>query len=203
MRLAARLLLFVVGLHACSGLALSGLAVTRRTALEAACAAALFRQRAAWADDEDKNFEDEIPDPGRPVPKRKQSAAAAPKDLKPADGKVAALQILAARQKLDSVDTLVAAKDFAALRSLLDSAPLSTFEANALVLVQSKALDPQDVKAIGTIKRYGVGADVIIMLGGLGAAAQNSDASEALSYLSKAKASLDEILVICKGNKLV
>ena len=41
------------------------------------------------------------------------------------------------------------------------------------------------------------------MLGGLSEAARKSDASGAKSYLDKAKASLDEILVICKGNKLV
>ena len=188
--------------------------LTRRQALSRAAAAAFLlplRPAAAVSldDDDDVDADDEIPDvrSGRPAPKKaKEGGAATPgfnKNLSPADGKQAAVQILEARRALDSADKLVSAGDFAALQGLLAAAPVSTFEDNALVLVQSKALGLDDIKQIGTIKRYGVGADVIIMLGGLSAAAGNADAGNAKSCLAKAKASLDEILVICKGNRLV
>ena len=205
------LLLFV---HACAGLKLPTGVFGRRTAIQAAsglCASnVLLGRPPAFAaalddDDDDGSDEDFIPDPGRAVPKKKAKTDAAPigKDLSPADGKAAAAQILAARRQLDSVDGLLKAGDFAAVKSLLSTAPVSTFEQNALVLVQSKALGPDDVKAIGTIKRYGAGADAIIMLGGLGAAAGKKDAGEAASYAEKAKASFDEIIAICKGAKIV
>ena len=141
------------------------------------------------------------------MPKKSKPGAAGSasfnKNLTPADGKNAAVQILAARTKLDAADKLVSAGDWKALKSLMDSAPVSSFEENALVLVQSKALGLDDVKQIGTIKRYGVGADVIIMLGGLEKAVGDKNAANAKSFLDKAKASLDEIVTICKSNKLV
>ena len=190
--------------------------LTRRQALSrgvpAAAAAFLLPLRPAAAvslDDDDVDADDEIPDvrSGRPAPKKaKEGGAATPafnKNLTPADGKQAAVQILAARRALDSADKLVSAGDFAALQSLLSAAPVSAFEDNALVLVQSKALGLDDVKQIGTIKRYGVGADVIIMLGGLEKAVDDKNAANAKSFLDKAKASLDEIVTICKANKLV
>ena len=194
--------------------------LTRRQALlrgvpAAAAAFKLLPVRPAAAasldDDDDDDDDDEIPDvrPGRPAPKKvKEGGAAAGtpafnKNLTPADGKRAALQILAAREALDPADELVSAGDFAALRSLLSAAPVSAFEDNALVLVQSKALGLDDVKQIGTIKRFGAGADVIIMLGGLEKAVGDKNASNAKSFLGKAKGSLDEILSICKANKLV
>ena len=190
--------------------------LTRRQALSrgvpAAAAAFLLPLRPAAAvslDDDDVDADDEIPDvrSGRPAPKKaKEGGAATPafnKNLTPADGKQAAVQILAARRALDSADKLVSAGDFAALQGLLSAAPVSTFEDNALVLVQSKALGLDDVKQIGTIKRYGVGADVIIMLGGLEKAVGDKNAANAKSFLDKAKASLDEIVTICKANKLV
>ena len=190
--------------------------LTRRQALSrgvpAAAAAFLLPLRPAAAvslDDDDVDADDEIPDvrSGRPAPKKaKEGGAATPafnKNLTPADGKQAAVQILAARRALDSADKLVSAGDFAALQGLLSAAPVSSFEDNALVLVQSKALGLDDVKQIGTIKRYGVGADVIIMLGGLEKAVGDKNAANAKSFLDKAKASLDEIVTICKANKLV
>ena len=193
---------------------LNGLPLTRRQALlrgvPAAAALQLLPVRPAVSLDDDDD-DDEIPDvrSGRPAPKKAKegsTAAGTPsfnKNLTPADGKQAAMQILAARQALDSADELVSASDFAALRNLLSAAPVSAFEDNALVLVQSKALGLDDVKQIGTIKRFGAGADVIIMLGGLEKAVSDKNAVNAKSYLGKTKGSLDEILSICKANKLV
>ena len=60
----------------------------------------------------------------------------------------------------------------------------------------------QDKKAIGTIRRYGVGADVLIMLGGLNEAVRDDDARAAKSYLAKSKASLDEVISIARGSGL-
>ena len=192
--------------------------LTRRQALlrgVPAAAAALqllpASPAAAVSLDDDDDDDDEIPDvrSGRPAPKKAKEGGAAAgtpafyKNLTPADGKQAAMQILAARQALDSADELVSAGDFVALRSLLSAAPVSAFEDNALVLVQSKALGLDDVKQIGTIKRFGAGADVIIMLGGMEKAVGDKNAVNAKSFLGKAKGSLDEILSICKANKLV
>ena len=192
--------------------------LTRRQALlrgVPAAAAALqllpASPAAAVSLDDDDDDDDEIPDvrSGRPAPKKAKEGGAAAgtpafnKNLTPADGKQAAMQILAARQALDSADELVSAGDFVALRSLLSAAPVSAFEDNALVLVQSKALGLDDIKQIGTIKRYGAGADVIIMLGGLEKAVGDKNAANTKSFLDKAKASLDEIVTICKANKLV
>ena len=206
------MLLFAL-LNACLGLVVHDGHTGRREVLRAMfmSTALLLPVRPVAAislDDADDDDADEIPNPGRPAPKKTKSSSAVStpsfnKNLSPADGKKAAVQILAARRALDSADTLVSASDFAALQNLLSAAPVSAFEENALVLVQSKAFGLDDVKQIGTIKRYGVGADVIIMLGGLGTAAINSDAGNAKSYLAKAKESLDEILVICKANRLV
>lgn len=60
---------------------------------------------------------------------------------------------------------------------------------------------PAPSQTIGTIRRYGVGADVQIMLGGLANAATDKDAEAAQSFTTKATAALDEILIITKGYK--
>ncbi|KAL1520201.1 hypothetical protein AB1Y20_023671 [Prymnesium parvum] len=162
---------------------------------------------ASVAEDEgDESPPDEIPDLGRARPKPRKGGAPGGQSLgtlTAEDGKKAAAELLAARQKLESLDTLVQTSDFASLLEALMSPPLSTFERSALTLVQSRVLDPEDVKAIGTIKRFGVGADVIIMLNGLQDAAKSADRVGARSFLGKAKASLDEIIVICQGNKVL
>ena len=44
---------------------------------------------------------------------------------------------------------------------------MNNYESNAQALLESKRLDAESKKDIGTIRRYGVGADVIIMYGGL------------------------------------
>ena len=86
--------------------------------------------------------------------------------------------------------------------TLLKQPPFSSFKQSALVLVNSKVLSMEDIKAIGTEKRFGVGADVIIMLGGLADATERSDRGAGLDYASKAAASLDEIIAIGRSNGL-
>tara|TARA_B110001452_G_scaffold252939_1_gene243179 strand:- start:508 stop:1146 length:639 start_codon:yes stop_codon:yes gene_type:complete len=156
--------------------------------------------QAIASEDEDDN--DEIPDvrSGRPAPTPKKSEQAKKKDYTPEDGRTAFKDIVASRKVLDKADALLASKDYASISALLDAAPVSSFGDNALILLNSKAIkDPDAIKQIGTIKRYGVGADVSIMLGGLSEAARGSDAAGAKSYLDKAKSSLDELIIIGKG----
>ena len=49
---------------------------------------------------------------------------------------------------------------------LFGGAEFADFEQIATVLVRSEALSQEDKVALGTIKRYGIVADAIIMLGG-------------------------------------
>ena len=61
--------------------------------------------------------------------------------------------------------------------------------ANSLsTLVQSPVLSASDKKAIGSPRTYGLGADVVIMIGG-------GDKTKAIE-------ALDEILVVCKSSGL-
>ena len=114
-------------------------------------------------------------------------------------GKAAFAEIVMARKILDQLSASVGKGDFSAVSASLASAPFSTMEANLLVLVQSPLLGPEEKKAIGTIKRYGVGADVLIMLGGLNSA---RDGASIKSYLSKASEAIDEVLLVCKSGGL-
>lgn len=54
----------------------------------------------------------------------------------------------------------------------------------------------------GTIKRYGIGADVLIMLGGLNEAVTGADATKAKSFTQKSKDALDEVIAVCKDSGL-
>ena len=84
----------------------------------------------------------------------------------------------------------------------LQAPPLVAFEENATIIVQAPVLTVEDKKAIGTIRRYGVAADVIIMVGGLGEALDNGDVRQAKSFLAKAKGSLDEVIGVARGGGL-
>lgn len=107
--------------------------------------------------------------------------------------------IVACRSGLGQIENLVRSGEFGSAASLLGQPPFSSFKQNALVLVNSKVLAPEDIKAIGTEKRFGVGADALIMIGGLSEATERSDMTGALDYAQKAKASIDEIIAIGKG----
>jgi hypothetical protein len=107
--------------------------------------------------------------------------------------------IVACRSGLGQIENLVRSGEFSSAASLLGQPPFSSFKQNALVLVNSKVLTPEDIKAIGTEKRFGVGADALIMIGGLSEATERSDRNSALDYAEKAKASIDEIIAIGRG----
>ena len=129
-------------------------------------------------------------------------AHAAAKKSSATDGVAAFAGIVEARKVLDKVETLVKGDKYDDAKELLESGSVAAFESNAMALVASPALAAEDKKAIGTIRRYGVGADVLIMLGGLKEAVRDDDARAAKSYLAKSKASLDEVISIAKGSGL-
>ena len=81
---------------------------------------------------------------------------------------------------------------------------INNYEENANVLLSSKQLDAESKKEIGTIRRYGVGADVIIMYGGV--KVEIDEDNDAPNYDTVSKSlqrtiqSLDEVITICRGN---
>ena len=130
------------------------------------------------------------------------SAAATVKKYSADDAKKAIGEIREARKTLDGLDALLAKGDFDAAATALDARAVSAFEENATIIINAPVLAAEDKKAIGTIRRYGVAADVMIMTGGLKEALRDEDARGAKSYLSKAKGSLDEVISIAKGGGL-
>ena len=93
-------------------------------------------------------------------------------------------------------------RDLEKAAAALQAPPLVAFEDNATIIVQAPVLTVEDKKAIGTIRRYGVAADVIIMTGGLSEALDNGDVRQAKSFLAKAKGSLDEVIGVARGGGL-
>ena len=113
--------------------------------------------------------------------------------------------IVSARNELvKAAQTYLPKGDYVGLRDYLDSDAryLADYESNASALLSSNRLDSESKKAIGTIRTYGVGADVIIMLGGLQAALQDDppSASDAQKYLVRTLDSLTEVIAICRNN---
>ena len=103
-----------------------------------------------------------------------------------ADASKAFAELKAARAALDAVDKPLAGGDLEKAAAALQAPPLVAFEDNATIIVQAPVLTAEDKKAIGTIRSYGVAADVIIMTGGLSEALDNGDVRQAKSFLAKA-----------------
>jgi hypothetical protein len=95
-------------------------------------------------------------------------------------------------------------KDFDAMKEFTESSAsnMNNYEDNANCLLASKQLDAESKKEIGTIRRYGVGADVIIMWGGLKAELEEEEPSfvAVKKSLQRSMDSLDEVIAICKSN---
>ena len=115
--------------------------------------------------------------------------------------------LVKARKELQTVgETYLPKRDWEGLRTYLeqDAVNLNAYEANAGALLESKRLDAESKKDIGTIRRYGVGADVIIMYGGLKNEVdeenENPNGSEIAKYLRRTADSLDEVIAICRSN---
>jgi len=124
--------------------------------------------------------------------------------IKPDDAFAA---LLKGRDELSVADQKYLSKrDYDGLRSYLneEATNINNYETNAGVLLESKRLDAESKKDIGTIRRYGVGADVIIMYGGLKGEIdeenENPNYSEAAKYLKRTMDSLDEVIAICRSN---
>lgn len=176
-----------------------------RAAVGAAAVAINPQRSLAILDDDDEddfNQNDEIPDvrTGRPKAKR-ADAEPLPKVKDAAAGKLAFYEIVSARKMLDGLSTSLSKGDSSSVAKELSAAPFSTLEANLQILVQSPLLDADGKKQIGTIKRYGSGADVLIMVGGLTAAVANGSTDDK-GYLLKATNALDDVLLTCKGSGL-
>ena len=74
------------------------------------------------------------------------------------------------KQALDatkSMAVLASEKKYNEISALFDTKPFKEFENACTLLTRSEQLSAEDRKALGTIKRYGVVADAIIMLGGI------------------------------------
>jgi hypothetical protein len=108
----------------------------------------------------------------------------------------------AQRELVTAAKTYLPTRDFEGMRSYLneDAVNMNAFETNASALLASKRLDAESKKEIGTIRRYGVGADVIIMYGGLKAAVEQESAGETQAYLKRTLDSLSEVILICRSN---
>mmetsp|Transcript_9374 Transcript_9374/g.14148 ORF Transcript_9374/g.14148 Transcript_9374/m.14148 type:complete len:209 (-) Transcript_9374:62-688(-) len=110
-----------------------------------------------------------------------------------------------AREELQTSKEFLAKNDLEGLREFLSDASLNInrYEENAGALLASKQLDAESKKAIGTIRTYGAGADVIICLGGLKAELEDEDGVNSNSVgksLRRAMDSLDEVISICRSN---
>jgi len=129
-------------------------------------------------------------------------AHAAQKKYSARDAQDAIAAIRNARISLNDLDAPIAKGDFEGAAATLAASPIGDFERDATIIIQAPVLAAEDKKAIGTIRRYGVAADVIIMSGGLREALDNFDGRGAASYLRKTKGSLDEVLAIARDGGL-
>ena len=115
--------------------------------------------------------------------------------------------ILGREELITVAKKYLAKRDLEGMRDYLEdvSRQINQYETNAQVLLSSKRLDVESKKAIGTIRRYGVGADVMIMYGGLRAELDDTESAnfnEVQKYLVKTLDSLEEVIVICRSNGL-
>lgn len=177
------------------------LVLTRRALLP--LAAAGFAAP-ALADEEDE--EDELASlvgSASGVKKRtKPGEAEAAKKYSAADVSYAYADVVAARQGMGTIDSLLRASDVASVAPLLGRPPFSSFKANAQALTRGPTLGPDEKKQIGNEKRFGLAADVLIMLGGLQDAVDSGDAAKAKGFAAKAAAALDEVIAVCKAGGL-
>ncbi|GFH55858.1 hypothetical protein CTEN210_12334 [Chaetoceros tenuissimus] len=112
--------------------------------------------------------------------------------------------LITARNELKEAKYLIASQDIEGLKEYLSDASLkiNNYEENAGALLASKNLDAESKKAIGTIRTYGVGADVVIMYGGLKGELdeENPNMNNLFKSAERAWESLNEVIAICKSN---
>lgn len=103
--------------------------------------------------------------------------------------------------------TFISKQDAEGLREYLneEAININNYEINSGALLASKRLDAESKVAIGTIRRYGVGADVIIMYGSAKNEVdlnENPNFFEVSKSLARALDALDEVITICRSNGL-
>ena len=115
--------------------------------------------------------------------------------------------LLKAKQELiTAAKAYIPTRDYAGMREFFEeeATNMNNFEANSRVLLESKRLDAESKKEIGTIRRYGVGADVMIMYGGLRAEIDEGNEfpnfNEVQKYFTRTLDSLEEVIAICRNN---
>ena len=112
--------------------------------------------------------------------------------------------ILAREEMVHGARTYLPKGDYVGLKVYLDEVAthMNKYEIYSSALLESKALDAESKKAIGTIRTYGVGADVLIMYGGLKNELNESppDSSSVIKYIQRTINSLDEVIAICRSN---
>mmetsp|Transcript_17563 Transcript_17563/g.23135 ORF Transcript_17563/g.23135 Transcript_17563/m.23135 type:complete len:227 (+) Transcript_17563:45-725(+) len=120
--------------------------------------------------------------------------------------------LLEARKQLDGLGSLIKEEKYEEVVEEIDGPVFSTIGDVMKNLVTSNVLSEEDKVSIGTIRRYGIAADVIITIGGLKAEIMNAEEdgeidpsklkpSKVLDSLQLCKNSLDEIIAICKNYK--
>lgn len=123
------------------------------------------------------------------------------------DPDTAYINLRKAREELVTAGrTYFPKRDWDGLREFLDNEDsyINNYDTNASALLTSKRLDAESKQAIGTIRRYGVGADVIIMYGGLKAELaednERPNPAEIEKYYIKTLDSLEEVIAIVRSN---
>lgn len=86
-----------------------------------------------------------------------------------AETKAAVNQIKIILDGLRTMDEAASKQEYQVIGDLLSTQPYMKLEDACTTLVRSDAVSAEDKQSLGTIKRYGLVADAIIMLGGLGA----------------------------------
>lgn len=96
-----------------------------------------------------------------------QKASAVITKSSPQEALTALLEIKKGAELLKGMEEQARSGEFQKMADTLSAPPFTTFQKNADVLVGCDSITAEDKKALGTIKRYGVIADAIIMMGGL------------------------------------
>jgi hypothetical protein len=84
-----------------------------------------------------------------------------------AESKKAAAGIQECLTKISSMESMATSKEWTKIGKLLGDKCFTSFSDTAYILTKSDVITAEDKVALGTIKRYGVVADAIIMMGGL------------------------------------
>lgn len=71
------------------------------------------------------------------------------------------------RDSLKQIESMKESKKYQDIGNILSASEFKSFESALTTIVRSDALTADEKQALGTIRRYGLAADAIIMIGGL------------------------------------